>query len=440
MRAPQSPELAPGVLIVDADAGGRGALEEAVNRHGFPVTTAAGLDEALRAVEQAAPQVVLVVDQSPGVDGLSLSRALRDQGAESEIVAITASPSSKRVIEFLREGTAEVIRRPAEPGAVAAAVVRAARLAKGRVRSHRARAGSASRRSGVHRVSTVGAPALPPTLAGLYEDVRAGRVEIPAVPAIVGELRALLRSPRATMADVGRLIERDQSLAVQVLRLANTARYARGPRILDVSTAVGRVGFRQIELLIETVHLSGCFQPRLPAFQSALGDIWQHSVSMAVGMRLLVETTGTGNLADPNTAYLAGLLCDVGASLLVWLIGERAPDLPESAWQPFVRERHEAVGAQMLTKWNFDPLITQLCGSHHAPGPPVTAGLYWPLAAVAAELADGAAAGGDVTRPFVRSSATVARCLDQLRVTPALLRSIEDQLREELAGVLAAVP
>jgi HD-like signal output (HDOD) protein len=278
-----------------------------------------------------------------------------------------------------------------------------------------------------------------PGLNTIAEGLKNRTIEVPAVPAVVGDLRKAIAGQKSSLDDVARLIQRDQSLALDVLKIANSAVYARGARTSDLKTAVGRIGLVQLEGLIEMVFLRDCYQPRVPLFKSLLAEIWRYSVGMALAMRILADGMSGPSHLDGGVAYAAGLLSDVGASYLLWLISERAPDLEIDVFLPFVRDRHEAIGGQILAAMSLDPAIAQVGTHHHAQSPPMGVSLYWSLAAVASELCDRAVPRGDITRNVRRGVAFVGQSADALRITEVAMRKAADHLDDELHGILEAL-
>src|SRR5918995_1000467 len=67
----------PLVLGVDDEASVRSALERALRLEGFAVSTAAGGHEALEAVAQRPPAVIVLDVTMPDLDGVSVVRRLR---------------------------------------------------------------------------------------------------------------------------------------------------------------------------------------------------------------------------------------------------------------------------------------------------------------------------------------------------------------------------
>ena len=349
----------------------------------------------------------------------------------------SAQTTSDRIFEALRAGAVEFVRKPLAPEPFIGAVNRAVTIA-------------------LRRTSGAGAtgpvtpfvpdppptrrpPPLPPPLAAIADGLASRTIEIPAVPAVVSDLRRATRDPRTSLDDVAKLIQRDQSLSLDVLKIANSAAYLRGSRTSDIKTALGRIGLKQVETLLETVFLRGFYQPRQRLFKDLLGSVWRYSVASAIAMRLLAENHGSPTKLDPGVAYAAGLFRDVGASFLIWIVSERAANVDVKVFIPFVRERHEAVGGQILATWSLDPAIPQLASTHHAQSPPMGASLYWSIAAVATELADLAVPGGDLMRTAQRGAAFVGASADSLHISEAILRKVQDQLSVELDGILTAL-
>jgi two-component system, cell cycle response regulator DivK len=79
------------VLVIDDNAANL-RLFELLLRNDYTVETACSAEEALEAVERFRPDLVLVDVQLPGIDGLTLTRRLRNDGKHHCIciIALTA--------------------------------------------------------------------------------------------------------------------------------------------------------------------------------------------------------------------------------------------------------------------------------------------------------------------------------------------------------------
>ncbi|NJD64512.1 MAG: response regulator [Chloroflexi bacterium] len=72
-------------------------------------------DEALRAMELAPYDVVLLDLRMPGTDGMSVLRILKEKWPESEVVVITGYPTVETAKEAVRLGAYDYLAKPVGP-------------------------------------------------------------------------------------------------------------------------------------------------------------------------------------------------------------------------------------------------------------------------------------------------------------------------------------
>ena len=68
-------------------------------------------DSALRMVEDACPDLVIVDFQMPGVDGAELTRQLLERHPDVEVVAFTSAPTPEIELAFTEAGAAALFRK-----------------------------------------------------------------------------------------------------------------------------------------------------------------------------------------------------------------------------------------------------------------------------------------------------------------------------------------
>lgn len=379
------------------------------------------------------PALLLVLD-GPRVDAVAMLDAI-DPHRAALVTVIEAAAPLERTIALLRSGAAEVVRAPVTRTALVDAVTRGDRIRRRPTPFRRNRDRAESAGVSVPISSENRHQPQHPLLTAIHESVRSGEVAIPSVPVVVGELRQALRGGETSMQTIASLIQRDQNLVASVLRLANTPEFSRGGRVGDLPTAVTRIGTRRIETILEAIFLHDCYRPRDPRYQAPVLSIWRSSVARATAMRALTESLHLG--LQPGTVYVAGLLADVGALFLLWVISERAPELSIDDVMAFVRLRHAATGSEVLTAWKFDATFVQLAMAHHVARNPVPKSAIWSLSTVAAELAERHAE--DITSSERPTAAEVGRCLHDLKGGEADLTTAAGQIERELDSLGAAV-
>jgi EAL domain-containing protein (putative c-di-GMP-specific phosphodiesterase class I) len=90
------PAAARHVLVADDEPAIVEMIRDILEDYGFNVVTAANGSEALRLIEQAEPEVVLLDMNMPVLDGEGFITAVRERGLRIPIVVMTAGSSAKR--------------------------------------------------------------------------------------------------------------------------------------------------------------------------------------------------------------------------------------------------------------------------------------------------------------------------------------------------------
>ncbi len=199
----------------------------------------------------------------------------------------------------------------------------------------------------------------PPTLDQVCERA----LRLPCSPAMLPRLTATLIAPDSTAQDIADLIMLDASLASATLRLANSAYFTGGGQAETVADAVIRLGQRELYRLAALALVSrweagtgGRGEP---------GDFCRHALCTALAAEVLAETS---ERLDPQEAYTAGLVCDLGKLAIAHACAPFFPVLREhcvkrgSTWSQAEREvlgyTHAEVGARLLRIWSFPaPLV-----------------------------------------------------------------------------------
>lgn len=280
-------------------------------------------------------------------------------------------------------------------------------------------------------------------MARVLQRVRGGELLLPSVPTVVSEVRKLVTRPDSAIDDLVSLIERDQRMALDVLRLSNTPEFARRHgRNNDLKIAVQRIGFRRIAALVETICLRGLLQVPDPGFRQLLLNVWRHSLAKAVSMRAVAELVGFGEKLDADVAYLGGLLADIGASFLLWLLAERVTGggrTMDPASLMVLQEHHEEIGAMVLERWSIGAEVTRIARTHHAGSPAARFDPCWNAVMVATELADDLAPNADITCAARAPRSQVDACLSELGLPRTAIEGVAERLRSEYVAILATL-
>jgi HD-like signal output (HDOD) protein len=247
---------------------------------------------------------------------------------------------------------------------------------------------------------------------------------VPTLPKVMERVVSALEDPDVDFERVADLIEIDQALTSQILRLANSAFYstAQGAvsRVSQALVVLGAVVSRSV-LLSTTV---------LDIRRVKLTGFWEHSLGCAVAAGALSKTLGRG---QPEEVAAAGLLHDLGKVILYKempdafdTVAERATDEKKSfrdTERGILGVDHGEIASWLVEKWRFPSCLAEPIAFHHQPARAMVAKDETAIVHVANALVRGIGygSGGD---PFVPP--IDARAWERLGLTPALLdRALE---------------
>jgi CheY-like chemotaxis protein len=104
--------VAPCILLVDDDIDLLDTLVRLLRRQGYTCRVARSGDEAIRAVEAEAPDVVVTDLRMPGVDGWAVARYARQHCPPVPVIVMTAYTTSETCENTRRMGGATYLTKP----------------------------------------------------------------------------------------------------------------------------------------------------------------------------------------------------------------------------------------------------------------------------------------------------------------------------------------
>ena len=203
---------------------------------------------------------------------------------------------------------------------------------------------------------------------------RVQRIEaMPAIPAVFLPLLKMMSDPAKDVAldEVVRLISYDNSIAAQCMRVASSPLFGLTRAPTSIKSAVISLGLRRVE----TILLTCCLGQAFPARKWALDPVvfWRHSMGCALVCRKFCEKLRAG---DAETAYMAGLLHDIGfmvnclafsgefqLAMTSAVHEEVALDIAELATMGFT---HCDTGRALAEKWDLSQEMVEVIAHHHA--------------------------------------------------------------------------
>jgi putative nucleotidyltransferase with HDIG domain len=207
------------------------------------------------------------------------------------------------------------------------------------------------------------------------EDVLRVIHRLPSLPTVVMELMASIEQEDVNIDTLARKIAQDQALTAKTLRLANSSFYGRAQTVSTITEAIAILGFRTVRNVVTTAGLMQSMSPsasaRAGGYAPDLQPFWRHAIAVAVCARELAPHS----LVNPDYAYTAGLLHDIGQLVLVtqfWtayaeVLAYRTQHTcgVQEAERNVLGVDHAAVGQALTAHWKFPLPLQQAVGMHH---------------------------------------------------------------------------
>jgi two-component system response regulator AtoC len=116
------------VLVVDDERAMQRVLEIMLRKMGHDVLLAAEGQTALIIAQQEPVDLVITDLRMPGMDGVALLTALREQGIDAPVIIMTAHGTVESAVEAMKKGAYDYILRPFDVEAVELVITRALAL------------------------------------------------------------------------------------------------------------------------------------------------------------------------------------------------------------------------------------------------------------------------------------------------------------------------
>jgi len=198
--------------------------------------------------------------------------------------------------------------------------------------------------------------------------------DLPPMHEVVMKAQEIMADPDSDMEDLVSIIETDQSIAVRILKLINSAYYGIRGNVSSIRQACSLLGLQTLREVIVTAGASRVLEKKLKGYEFGAGELWLHSIATGFCSRILAERKNPELVSD---AYVGGLLHDAGKIILDQYVLER-----KDAFKDFMKDEtktvldaerrilgfdHAEIASDMCRKWNIPENVTLAIQYHHYP-------------------------------------------------------------------------
>jgi HD-like signal output (HDOD) protein len=188
--------------------------------------------------------------------------------------------------------------------------------------------------------------------AALVEGFVCGRAKLPVLPEVAQQVLSLTNNPNACLEDLSKLIQRDQGVAANILKHANSAAYSTGQSIESIDEALMRMGMAAVS----GIALAACLEGegfKTPGYETERRKMLVHAMLSGAFARDLASRSRQ----NAELVFVSGLLHTVGKPVVLRLIcdmqrGRKTP-LASGDVLSLVEEFHARAADAVSKAWNL---------------------------------------------------------------------------------------
>lgn len=196
-------------------------------------------------------------------------------------------------------------------------------------------------------------------------------IKIPPRPAVLLDVQREMRAPEPDFSAIEEIISLDVAISASLVKVANSALFARSYPIRSIKDALQALGLNTIASVVTAISLRGSFSnvPNLERFWDSSARIAQLSGWLASQLKF------AGRYIKPEEAFTFGLFRDCGIPILLSMYADYLDILKRAnseQIQSFTSLElneldidHSMIGAMLVKDWELPTEFQVAIESHH---------------------------------------------------------------------------
>lgn len=200
---------------------------------------------------------------------------------------------------------------------------------------------------------------------------------LPTPPIVFHQIQKVINDPNVSADHIASILAEDPAMSVKVLKLTNSAFYGLSREIDSVKQAVVIIGMEAIKNLVLSASVLDMFKGG-EFDQEYQEKFWRHSLATAFAARLVARSCKAKGMVDPDAAFSAGLLHDIGKMVICCFLPDdyqrlsHARQVDNDAIDFEVENQtlgynHAQIGAMLATQWKIPNRLGEAIAYHHRP-------------------------------------------------------------------------
>lgn len=185
-------------------------------------------------------------------------------------------------------------------------------------------------------------------------------LEVPMLPEVARKAVNLAEDPDGDSSTMAKLIQSDQTLAAQVIRIANSAFYnPAGASMVSLQQAITRLGMKRIA----EIALAASLHAKLfdvPGYEDHVLDLLKRALAAGLWAKEIARSARK----NVEAAFLGGLLHDIGRPVVLQVIVELATkntiELSQEEIYGIEEKYQRRVGLKVVQQWKMPNMVCEV--------------------------------------------------------------------------------
>ncbi len=192
--------------------------------------------------------------------------------------------------------------------------------------------------------------------AALLDQLEQGKLDLPLLPQVANQVLLVAGDPNADSSKLSSLIQQDQALAGQILRIANSPAYLPRSPIVSLQQAIAWLGLNMLSGIAFSVSVqSGVFNVK--GYEKEVKGLWRHALTTGLFGKEIARKIRH----NVENAFLCGLLHGIGKPVILHtILGLSKNSETKPSWaviEQLMNECHVQVGKKLAESWKLpDPV------------------------------------------------------------------------------------
>ncbi len=205
-------------------------------------------------------------------------------------------------------------------------------------------------------IDTVKIDMLPSTgneiISEITERFNSKDFNLPSLPEMALHVNKALEDDSINMNLLSSTLQSDPAITARIIQVSNSVLFRTGQAIESLQAAITRIGLEAVRSIVVSVVLRDLFHPDTVLIKKTMKRYYEHSIRIGVICYVLAKRC---KQFDPDRAFLAGLLHDIGVIPLL-VIADKHSELSHKAGalDEVLSDLKGTVGSMLLHQWDFD--------------------------------------------------------------------------------------